>query len=56
MLERRELLRPFDLMVAEDVSVWLVYPERRRNLPAIRAFRAWLTGEMRALGAGPEAG
>lgn len=52
-LARGELLRPFDLMVDEGIGVWLVYPERRRNTPAIRAFRAWLLGEMRALGAIP---
>lgn len=49
MVDRGELLRPFDLVVREQVSVWLVYPERRRNAPAVRAFRRWLLEEMREL-------
>ncbi|WP_127900929.1 LysR substrate-binding domain-containing protein [Solirhodobacter olei] len=51
-LERGELVQPFDILAAEDMSIWLVYPERRHNAPAIRAFRTWLLGEMAALGAG----
>ncbi|WP_245890916.1 LysR substrate-binding domain-containing protein [Albidovulum aquaemixtae] len=49
-LERGDLIQPFDLVAEEDLSLWLVYPERRRNAPAVRAFRAWLLAEMRALG------
>lgn len=52
-LARGDLVRPFDIAVPEDISIWLVYPERRRNAPAIRAFRNWLIDEMRTLGAGP---
>lgn len=53
-LARRELIQPFDILAEDPISVWLVYPERRRNAPAVRAFRDWLLGEMRALGEGPE--
>lgn len=49
MLARGDLIQPFDLVRADNISLWLVYPERRRNAPAIRAFRDWLLGEMRAL-------
>ncbi|MBI1219764.1 MAG: LysR family transcriptional regulator [Rhodobacteraceae bacterium] len=55
-LERGMLVQPFDIVAEEDISVWLVCPERRRNAPAIRAFRIWLLDEMRALGAIPAAG
>lgn len=49
-LARGELIQPFDILAADAISIWLVYPERRRNAPAVRAFRDWLLGEMRALG------
>ncbi len=49
---RGELIQPFDILAEDAVSIWLVYPERRRNAPAIRAFRAWLLDEMRSLGMG----
>jgi LysR family glycine cleavage system transcriptional activator len=51
-LARGELIQPFDILGVDEISIWLVYPERRRNAPAIRAFRAWLLGEMRNLGVG----
>lgn len=34
-------------MVYYRNSFWLVYPEAKRNLPKIRAFRDWLLAEMR---------
>lgn len=40
------LLRPFDIMATDGNSYWLVYPEARRNLPKIRAFRGWLLDEI----------
>lgn len=36
------LLQPFDLVANDGNSYWLVYPEARRNVPKIRAFRDWL--------------
>ncbi len=49
-LARGELIQPFDILAEDAISLWLVYPERRRNAPAVRAFRDWLLGEMRGLG------
>ena len=42
------LVRLFDLHVNEGPSYWLVYPEHRRNIAKIRAFRDWLLGEVAA--------
>lgn len=50
-LARGELIRPFDLIWNDDIAVWLVYPERRRNAPSIKAFRGWICGVMREMGA-----
>lgn len=49
LLARGELVQPFDIVSEDDVSIWLVYPERRRNAPSVRAFRDWLLGEMHEL-------
>ena len=49
MLARGELIQPFDILCTETNSIWLVYPERRRNAPALRAFRDWLLSEMHSL-------
>lgn len=40
------LIQPFDLLCDDGRSYWLVYPESRRNVPKIRAFRAWIMGEL----------
>lgn len=40
------LIQPFDLLCDDGRSYWLVYPESRRNVPKIRAFRAWILGEL----------
>ncbi len=40
------LVRPFPLHVNEGPSYWLVYPEHRRAVPKIRAFRDWLLGQV----------
>lgn len=53
MLARGELIQPFDLVSTDGISVWLVYPERRRNAPSVRAFRDWLLGVMQDLGVDP---
>jgi LysR family glycine cleavage system transcriptional activator len=52
MLARGELIQPFDIVWRDRISIYLVYPERRRNAPAIRAFRDWLLPEIAALVAG----
>jgi len=40
------LIQPFDLICDDGHSYWLVYPEARRNVPKIRAFRDWLLAEV----------
>lgn len=39
------LVQPFDLVCEDGHSYWLVYPETRRNVPKIRAFRDWICRE-----------
>lgn len=56
-IKRGDLIQPFDILAQEDFAYWLVYAERRRGLPAIRAFRDWLLDEIRppATGLPPDA-
>ncbi|GAB1584506.1 LysR substrate-binding domain-containing protein [Phyllobacterium phragmitis] len=42
------LLQPFELVCSDDRAYWLVYPEARRNLPKISAFRTWILTELEA--------
>ena len=42
------LIQPFDLVGDDGHDYWLVYPEARRNVPKIRAFREWLLAEIAA--------
>ena len=42
------LIQPFDLVGEDGHAYWLVYPEARRNVPKIRAFREWLLAEIAA--------
>jgi LysR family glycine cleavage system transcriptional activator len=44
----RRLVQPFPLHVNEGPSYWLVYPEHRRAVPKIRAFRDWLLAQIAA--------
>ena len=46
-IENGLLLQSFDT-VAESRSYWLCYPENRRNVPKIRAFRDWILGALDA--------
>jgi len=39
------LLQPFPLVCDDGVDYWLAYPESRRNVQKIRAFRNWVIGE-----------
>jgi len=41
------LVQPFPYIHVTDRSLWLAYPEGRRNQPKIAAFRDWLLGEAR---------
>jgi LysR family glycine cleavage system transcriptional activator len=49
------LTQPFDLVANDGNSYWLVYPEARRNVPKIRAFRDWLLSAV-AASLGPQGG
>lgn len=49
MLAAGQLIQPFDILWRDQISNYLVYPERRRNAPAIRAFRDWLLPEIAAV-------
>ncbi|MET3645832.1 transcriptional regulator GcvA [Phyllobacterium ifriqiyense] len=42
-IQQGQLIQPFDMVGADaDHFYWLVYPEARRNVPKIRAFRDWM--------------
>ncbi|HEU4621665.1 MAG TPA: transcriptional regulator GcvA [Burkholderiaceae bacterium] len=45
-LERGTLVVPFDTEVTSSYGYYLVYPEEKRNLPPLHAFRAWLLREV----------
>lgn len=49
LVARGELIRPFPTMMRMEGGLFLCYPARRRNVPAIRAFREWLLAEMQEL-------
>lgn len=40
------LIQLFPQIVFEGISLWLVYPEHKRNAPKVRAFRDWLLREI----------
>jgi LysR family glycine cleavage system transcriptional activator len=42
------LYQPFDIEVDTDGAYWLAFPEGRRNVPKIKAFRDWILGEIGA--------
>jgi LysR family transcriptional regulator, glycine cleavage system transcriptional activator len=42
------LIQPFDLVGDDGHAYWLVYPEARRNVPKVQAFREWLLAEIAA--------
>jgi LysR family glycine cleavage system transcriptional activator len=41
------LVMPFDRIVEDERSYWLVYPKARSHSVKIRAFRDWLLDEVR---------
>jgi len=52
-VENGLLLQSFET-VAESRSYWLCYPESRRNVPKIRAFRDWILGALDTAPAPPD--
>lgn len=44
-LADERLIQPFDKVIDEGNSYWLAYPEGRRNVPKIKAFRDWIVAE-----------
>ncbi|RYE10405.1 MAG: LysR family transcriptional regulator [Hyphomicrobiales bacterium] len=40
------LYQPFDIEVDTGTAYWLAFPESRRNVPKIKAFRDWILGEI----------
>jgi LysR family glycine cleavage system transcriptional activator len=40
------LYQPFELLCEDGRGYWLAYPEVRRNVPKIKAFRTWIMAEM----------
>lgn len=45
-LDSGELVVPFDQRVASSHAYYLVYPEEKRDLPALQSFREWLLAEV----------
>jgi LysR family glycine cleavage system transcriptional activator len=40
------LIQPFDIVVDTESAYWLAFPEARRNVPKIKAFRDWILQEI----------
>ena len=40
------LVAPFDQVIDTGDAYWLVFPDPRRNVPKIKAFRDWMVGEI----------
>ncbi len=40
------LVAPFDRVIDTGDAYWLVFPDSRRNVPKIKAFRDWMVGEI----------
>ncbi len=49
------LFQPFDLVVPNGDSYWLVYPEATAERPKIRTFRDWMLAEISAIKPTPRA-
>ena len=37
---------PYRFLVDTGAAYWLAFPEARRNVPKIKAFRDWILGEI----------
>jgi LysR family glycine cleavage system transcriptional activator len=46
-LDNGRLIQPFDIVLPNDYSYWLVYPPAALARPDVAAFRAWLLSEAR---------
>lgn len=44
-LKDGRLIQPFEKVIYEGTGYWLAYPEARRNVPKIKAFREWIVAE-----------
>jgi LysR family glycine cleavage system transcriptional activator len=44
-LAEGRLIQPFEEVFEEGSGYWLAYPESRRNVPKIKAFRDWIVAE-----------
>ena len=40
------LVAPFDIVVDTSTAYWLAFPEGRRNVPKMKAFRDWIVAEI----------
>jgi LysR family glycine cleavage system transcriptional activator len=49
-LAEGRLIQPFDRIIDVGTSYWLAYPESRRNVRKIKAFRDWIVEEMKSPG------
>lgn len=47
-LAEGRLIQPFERIIDEGSGYWLAYPESRRNVRKIKAFRDWIVGEAKA--------
>lgn len=45
-IEAGRLVQVLPIVVKEKLDYWLVYPQERRNVPKIRAFRDWLLAQV----------
>ena len=41
------LIAPYDVLAEEGDAYWLAFPESRRNVPKIKAFRDWIATEIK---------
>src|SRR3569623_2143057 len=41
------LVAPYDVLAEEGDAYWLAFPESRRNVPKIKAFRDWIATEIK---------
>lgn len=44
------LIAPYETISEDGNAYWLAYPESRRNVPKIKAFRDWIVGEIKPRG------
>jgi len=47
-IDAGQLVQPFPQVATYGNAFWLVYPEHKRNLPKVRAFRDWLLDQVKS--------